>query len=82
VFGRPDAAAAGKLIQVVSGDRGAQEKVKPLFDVSARAVLNTGAEVYKGESLRAAGMASRLDHAGCSLGGRSWLSLCCLQLCS
>lgn len=50
VFGRPDAAQAGKLIQVVSGDKAAQETVRPLFDVSARAVLNTGAEVYKGGS--------------------------------
>jgi 3-hydroxyisobutyrate dehydrogenase-like beta-hydroxyacid dehydrogenase len=57
VFGRPDAAAAGKLIQVVSGDRGAQEKVKPLFDVSARAVLNTGAEVYKATTVKLMGNA-------------------------
>ncbi|BEI84144.1 hypothetical protein CcaverHIS002_0407480 [Cutaneotrichosporon cavernicola] len=57
VFGRPDAAAAGKLIQVVSGDKEAQETVRPLFDVSARAVVNTGEEVYKATTVKLMGNA-------------------------
>lgn len=48
MFGRPDAAAAAQLIQVVAGDQDAIKKVTPLLDTSARLILNLGTEVYKG----------------------------------
>lgn len=50
VFGRPDAAAAGTLIQLVSGDAKAKATVRPILEIWSKAVIDIGAEVYKGES--------------------------------
>lgn len=49
MFGRPDAAKAGKLIQIVAGDAEAKQKVRPLMDTFSRAVIDLGTEVYKGK---------------------------------
>lgn len=51
VFGRPDAAKAGKLIQILSGEPKSLEKVKPLVKSFSKAVLDIGHEVYKGGRL-------------------------------
>lgn len=50
MFGRPDAAAAAQLIQVVAGDADAIKTVTPMMNTAARITLNLGTEVYKGES--------------------------------
>lgn len=49
VFGRPDAAKAGTLIQIVSGKPEAKAVVRPLLEVASRAVIDVGDEVFKGE---------------------------------
>jgi len=42
VFGRPDAAAAGKLFIVAAGEAAALERCQPLFDVLSQKVLPLG----------------------------------------
>jgi 3-hydroxyisobutyrate dehydrogenase-like beta-hydroxyacid dehydrogenase len=44
VFGRPDAAAAGKLFILGAGDATALARCQPLFDVLSQKVLTLGAE--------------------------------------
>lgn len=42
IFGRPDAAAAAKLVVVVSGSAGAVEACQPLLEAVGRAIFNMG----------------------------------------
>lgn len=44
VFGRPDAAAAGKLWLCIAGPEAAKERVKPLLDVLGQRVFDFGTE--------------------------------------
>lgn len=50
VFGRPDAAQSGTLIQVLAGPAEQKKTVRPIVEAWSRAVLDVGEEVYKGES--------------------------------
>jgi len=55
VFGRPEAAAAGKLLVVVAGAKELIDRVKPLFDVIGRATFIAGAEPWQANLVKVCG---------------------------
>ena len=55
VFGRPDAAAAGKLHIVAAGDAGALDRVQPIFDVLGQRTWRIGAEPRQAAAVKLAG---------------------------
>jgi 3-hydroxyisobutyrate dehydrogenase-like beta-hydroxyacid dehydrogenase len=55
VWGRPDAAAAGKLSIVAAGDPRAIERVQPLFDVIGQKTWNVGADPSRSNVAKIAG---------------------------
>ena len=55
VFGRPDAAAAGKLQIVAAGDPAAVARVQPLFDVMGQATSRIGEEPHRANVTKLAG---------------------------
>jgi 3-hydroxyisobutyrate dehydrogenase-like beta-hydroxyacid dehydrogenase len=55
VFGRPDAAAAGKLQIVVAGDATAVARVQPLFDAIGQRTWPVGTEPYRANVVKLAG---------------------------
>lgn len=56
VFGRPDAAAAGTLVQVLSGNAAAKAIVMPIIvPAVARRVVDVGDDVAKGSALKLLG---------------------------
>lgn len=55
VFGRPDAAAAGKLHIVVAGDAAAVALVQPLLDAMGQKSWSVGAEPYRANVVKLAG---------------------------
>ena len=55
VFGRPDAAAAGKLHILVAGDPAAVSRVQPLLDVIGQRSWPLGAEPYRANVVKLAG---------------------------
>jgi hypothetical protein len=55
VFGRPDAAQAATLVQVLGGENAAKELIKPLIvSAIARRVVDAGEDVAKGMTSHAA----------------------------
>ncbi len=55
VFGRPNAAAAGKLHIVVAGDSASVEKVQPLLDAMGQKTWPVGREAYRANVVKLAG---------------------------
>ncbi len=55
VFGRPDAAAAGRLVVVAAGPDEAVERVRPLLEAIARKVFVVGSEPYSANAVKLAG---------------------------
>jgi 3-hydroxyisobutyrate dehydrogenase-like beta-hydroxyacid dehydrogenase len=55
VFGRPDAAAAGRLVVVAAGPAEAVERVRPLLEAIARKVFVVGSEPYSANAVKLAG---------------------------
>lgn len=55
VFGRPDAAAAGKLFMVAAGKRGLIEKIQPLLDVLGQRTFIVGDEPEKANLVKLSG---------------------------
>ncbi len=55
VFGRPDAAAAGKLHIVVAGEAAAVARVQPLLDAMGQKSWPVGAEPYRANVVKLAG---------------------------
>ncbi|RSH94967.1 hypothetical protein EHS25_000052 [Saitozyma podzolica] len=56
VFGRPDAAQAATLVQVLGGENAAKELIKPLIvSAIARRVVDAGEDVAKGSALKLLG---------------------------
>jgi 3-hydroxyisobutyrate dehydrogenase-like beta-hydroxyacid dehydrogenase len=55
VFGRPDAAAAGKLHVVVAGDPAAVERVQPLLDAIGQRTWPVGREPHRANVVKLAG---------------------------
>ncbi|HYS79285.1 MAG TPA: NAD(P)-dependent oxidoreductase [Anaeromyxobacteraceae bacterium] len=55
VFGRPDAAAAGKLFVVAAGPAQALERARPLLDAFAQRVFTLGAEPAQANLVKLAG---------------------------
>jgi 3-hydroxyisobutyrate dehydrogenase-like beta-hydroxyacid dehydrogenase len=67
VFGRPDAAAAGKLWVVVAGDAAAKERAQPVFAGCSQGVYDFGAEVAAANIVKLAGnflIASAMEAMG------------------
>jgi 3-hydroxyisobutyrate dehydrogenase-like beta-hydroxyacid dehydrogenase len=55
VFGRPDAAAAGKLNIVAAGDAAAIDRVQPLLDVIGQRTWRVGSEPRQANAVKLAG---------------------------
>ncbi len=67
VFGRPDAAAAGKLLVVAAGDGAAVERARPVFDAIGRQTFIAGAEPWQANAVKVCGnfmIASMLETFG------------------
>ncbi len=55
VFGRPDAAAAGKLWVVTSGPDAAKERVRPLLDAFSQGIFDFGEDIGAANTVKLAG---------------------------
>jgi 3-hydroxyisobutyrate dehydrogenase-like beta-hydroxyacid dehydrogenase len=67
VFGRPEAAEAGKLIVVAAGEHAAVERYRPLFDAIGRATFVAGEEPWQANLVKLCGnfmIASMLEAFG------------------
>jgi 3-hydroxyisobutyrate dehydrogenase-like beta-hydroxyacid dehydrogenase len=67
VFGRPEAAAAKKLLVVAAGDAAAVERCKPLFDAIGRQTFVAGTEPWQANAVKVCGnfmIASMLESFG------------------